>query len=274
METEVYIDLYFLVNAGMDFLCLMISAAILHRQPKGWRCILGAILGGVYACMALLLGLSRGVGILLDLLAACGLCAVTFGWRRLPRAVGVQLLISALLGGIMTLLFSLLNRMELPLEQLEGDGISVWVFALLAALSGVFTLRGGKLLGGARRQRTVQVRAVLFGETVELLALVDSGNLLRDPVSGRGVIVASKEVLLPHLPRELTEEGLIPGHRLAVRMRLIPVRTASGEGVLRAILPDSLTVTEGDREEDCDYLVAIAELGDRAAGFDALFPAA
>ena len=61
METEVYIDLYFLVNAGMDFLCLMISAAILHRQPKGWRCILGAILGGVYACMALLLVFTAAV---------------------------------------------------------------------------------------------------------------------------------------------------------------------------------------------------------------------
>ena len=274
MEAEVYIDLYFLVNAGMDFLCLMLTAVILHRRPRAWRVTAGAILGGLYACAALLSGASAGVGILLDLLVAGGLCAVTFGRKRLLRAVGVQLLISALLGGIMTLLFSLLNRMELPLEGADGDGISVWIFALLAALSGLFTLRGGRLLGGARRQRTVRVRAVLFGEKVELLALVDSGNLLRDPVSGRGVIVASREVLLPHLPRELTEEGLTVSHRLATRLRLIPMRTASGEGLLRAVLPDSLTVIEGDREEPCDYLVAIAELGDRAAGFDALFPAA
>ena len=43
---DVYVDLYFLINASMDLLCLAMTAAILHRAAKRWRLILSAVVGG------------------------------------------------------------------------------------------------------------------------------------------------------------------------------------------------------------------------------------
>ena len=279
MTREVYIDLYFLVNTGMDFLCLLITSALLHRKPRRWRLLLGAAVGGVYACLILLLGAAGLTGMLLDLGAALVICALAFWERRMPlarllRAAAVQIVTSAFLGGVMTLLFSFLNRLELPLEKLEGDGPSVWVFAALALVSGVFTLRGGRLLGRANKKSGVTVEATLFGVSVTLRGMVDSGNLLRDPVSGRGVMVVDRRALEGLLPSEALGEDFPTDHRIASRLRVIPVRTASGEGMLRAILPDRLTVGEGTERETVDYLVAVAPLGDRADGFEALLPPA
>lgn len=279
MTREVYIDLYFLVNTGMDFLCLLITSALLHRKPRRWRLLLGAAVGGVYACLILLLGAAGLTGMLLDLGAALVICALAFWERRMPlarllRAAAVQIVTSAFLGGVMTLLFSFLNRLELPLEKLEGDGPSVWVFAALALISGVFTLRGGRLLGRANKKSGVTVEATLFGVSVTLRGMVDSGNLLRDPVSGRGVMVVDRRALEGLLPSEALGEDFPTDHRIASRLRVIPVRTASGEGMLRAILPDRLTVGEGTERETVDYLVAVAPLGDRADGFEALLPPA
>ena len=282
MGQTVYVDLYFLINVSMDLLCLMISASLLHRRVRRLRAILAALLGGAYAVAALLLSFGGVLGLACDLAAALLLCAICFGVRgrspfRLLQATLVQLLVSMLLGGIMTALYTFLNRLHLPLESLQGDGLSVWMFALLSAVSGFATLRGGRFLGFSRKTRSVSLELCLFGQSVTLSALVDSGNLLRDPVSGKSVIVVELDRVASILPPALLRayEGGDPvawltTHEHARRARPITVTTAAGSTLLLALVPDSLIVTEGSDVLPSDYLVAPSRLGSRAQDFDAI----
>lgn len=285
MGAQVYIDLYFLINMSMDFFCLLITLRLLHRRSSLLRLLIGALLGGGYAVAALLLGFSGAIGFLLDCAAAVLICATVLCTRgarvgRILQASLVFVLISMTLGGIMTALYTALNRMELPFEALQGDSISVWLFALLALVSGLATARGGRLLGISQKTKQVTVEAVILGKPVVLRAMVDSGNLLCDPISGRSVIVADRARLQGVLPSFLLEMSyatdsavlsrLEQDVRLAHRVRLIPTKTATGEGILVAILPDSLTVVEGRERRRGDYLVAVSSLGESANGFDAV----
>lgn len=276
MEIEVYADLYFLVNASMDLLCLMITAALLHRGLQRWRALLASAIGGGYALAALLLGLGGVLGLACDLLAVTGICTVALyerGMRpwRLLQCAAADALVSMLLGGIMTVLFTWLNRLNLPLEALRGDGLSAWIFALFAAVSGILTLKGGRFFGRANRTESATLEVTLLGKRLLLRAMVDSGNLLRDPVSGRGVIVVERTRLEGLLPRELLEGNEWMKHPdLASRVRLIPTQTATGEGMLLGIRPDRLRITDRDGTETVEYIIAAADLGDRAQGFDAL----
>ena len=264
---EVYADLYFLINASMDFLCLTISGKLLHRRSGMPRLLLGACLGGLYALAALLFGLGGAVGLLADLGAAT-----------------VYVLVSMVMGGIMSGLYTLLNRLDLPFEALQGDTVSVWVLGMLALVAGIATSRGGRMLGFSQKTRHVTVEAILFGRRVELSAIVDSGNLLRDPISGRGVIVADRARLSGILPPSLLQGADVQNGALtdwlersptyAARVRLIPASGAFGTGLLVAILPDRLTVTEGRERYEADYLVAISRLGDGERDFDAVVPLA
>ena len=283
-EQEVYADLYFFVNASMDLLCLNLTAAILHRKPRRLRLLLAAALGGGFSLAVLLLGVGGFSGVALDLLAALGICAVAFAGRReRPRAffgsVAAFFLISLLLGGIMTALFWGLNRLHLPLGALSEDHISVWLFAALALVSGLLTRHGGRFLGLSRRVRTATVEAVVFGRTIRLRAMLDTGNLLRDPTSGRAVILCDADRIRPLLPAQLFLPQGDPARlrwesdfAVARRLRLIPSSTATGSSLLTAVVPDSLTLTDRDGSRPCDYLLAPVPLGDRAAGFDALLP--
>ncbi len=276
MEIEVYADLYFLVNASMDLLCLMITATLLHRSLQRWRALLASAIGGGYALAALLLGLGGLVGLASDLLAVVLICAIAFyerGMRpwRLLQCAAADALVSMLLGGVMTVLFTWLNRLDLPLEALRGDGLSAWIFALFAAVSGILTLKGGRFFGRANRTESATLEITLLGKRLTLRAMVDSGNLLRDPVSGRGVIVVERRKLEELLSRDLLEgNGWMKHPELASRVRMIPTRTATGEGMLLAIRPDRLLVTDKGGSETAEYLIAAADLGDRAQGFDAL----
>lgn len=278
VETEVYVDLYFLVNASMDLLCLAMTASILHRAVKRWRLFLAALLGGGWAVGVLLLGIDGAPGVVPDLLMAVLLAAVAFAEKngritRLLRDAGAYALLSALLGGLMTVLYRFLNRLELPLEALQGDGLSAWMFAILAAVAGFFTLRGGRLFRRSGAVRDVGLEITVEGRTAVLRALVDSGNLLTDPLDGRSVVLADPAKLLPCLSPVLAHalehpESAPPEY--ARRIRLIPAHSATGEGLLAAFAPDRLViVTKKDRVTAND-LVALSPLGGTAGGYDAL----
>ena len=282
MGQEVYVDLYFLINTSMDLLSLMIGASLLHRKIKRWRAILAASIGGIYAVVSLLLVFDGIFGFLADVLAAMTICAIAFPIQKrkpiqLLKITAVYVLVSMILGGIMTALYSCLNRLEIPFESLQGDGLSVWLFAALMTAAGLVTAKGGGFLGLARKTKSLTVEAVLFGKPVTLRTMVDSGNLCHDPISGKSVIVADLDILAPCLPPALLracKSGVytdwLSTYENSRVTRLIPTRTAQGEALLLAIVPESLKITLNGETYDGDYLIAPAPLGEHARGFDAL----
>ena len=269
---------------SMDLITLMITAALLHRPLRQGRAFLAAALGGLYAAVGLLLPLPPPFGFLGDLAMGGVICLAAFACKglsplRLLKDSAVFALSSAVLGGVMTAIYSLLNRLHLPFDALEGDGLSVWTFALLTAVASFATLRGGRLMGLSQKTKTVTLEVILFGKKLTLSAMVDTGNLLKDPISGKSVIVAELSALSPALPPALQkafESGnlshCLSDPAIACCLRPIPTRTATGEGMLFALRPDELTVISGKLRQKGDHLIAPAPLRQAAQGFDAVFP--
>ena len=290
MEVEVYADLLFLINTGMDGLCLLLTGRLLHRKAGRWRVVLAASLGGVYAVAALLLNTGAGVALLSDLAVCVAMCGMVFGGkaggglRGLPLAAGVYFLLSMALGGIMTALYHLLNRAGAAsilsaLTKGEGDGLGSWLFLLLALAGGGLSLWGGRLSRRAGRVSYCSVTVELEGARVDLRGMVDSGNLLRDPMGGRAVICADGEALAGILSPGLTavmggaspqSAGLSP--KDARRVRVLPAGTATGSSLLYGFLPDRIVLTaERDTHgREVNAVVAVTHI--QTNGVEALVP--
>ena len=281
MEQEVYVDLYFLINTCMNFLTLMITAALLHRKMSRWRAWLAAAVGGLWAVAALFGGVMGFWGLILDGAVIFLMCAAVFATKNarlktLLKCTFVGVLTSMILGGVMTALYALLNRINLPLSETDQNSSSLLIFAIIAALAGIATVQGGRFLGLSKKTEYVTVHAVLFGKTVTLRALVDTGNHLREPISGRGVIVADKAQILAALPPSLSValqnasvDKWLADAKYATRIRLVPASTATGSGMLPAILPDRLTLSHGKETYPADYLIAPAPM-ENTSDFDAV----
>lgn len=204
MQHEVWGDLLFLINFSMDFLCLYLTARLLHRRLRPLPALGAAVLGGVYSVAALFIETSRPISLLIDAAVCALMCAVAFArrgrrWRQLLSEIGVYLASAAALGGMMTALFNLLNRLRLP-KNTGGDSISAWLFLLLALISGFTAWRGTGLLRGLRSRSFAEVEIVFCGRRLTLHGVTDSGNLLRDPITGRAVIITDTHSTLPLLP--------------------------------------------------------------------------
>lgn len=280
MEQTVYADLYFLINFSMDFLCFFLTARLLSYKLSLGRTLAASALGGLYAIAALFFGGSALVALLIDMAVCALMCAVALfrphEARRLPLYILVYIAISMVLGGVMTALFHLFNRLELPLGEVAEDGISVWLFAILGALGGLITHACNRFFShrAARQHATVTLTC---GASVRALqALCDTGNSLREPIGGRPCIVVDCDRLRGLLPPELlaaAKKGALPPAdllgRYAERICLIPAQSATGSRMLIAFRPDRVTVDSGHGAHAVEALIVPSVLD---ASTDALVP--
>lgn len=193
----VYIDKVFVLNLVLDYLLLLTTARLAGMPLQRLRVLLAAAMGAAYAVSVFLPGcglLSHPLfrllsGVLMGLLAYWQL-------RRRWWMTGLFLLISAALGGIVLAVGLALGSGTAVLGKLYYAQIS-WPLLLGTACSMYVLLhlifrQGARHVGG----ELMKINIGIHGSEIEVLALHDTGNTLRDPVGGQPVLVVEQAVLL------------------------------------------------------------------------------
>lgn len=282
MEQTVYVDLYFMINFSMDFLCFYLASRLLGAKLSALRAAIAAVIGGIYANLALIWGLGGAGAIIADLISCALMCAIAFGVRkkarRLPAYILVYVAVSMTLGGFMTALFNLLNRTALGDIRRAEEGISAWLLAVLAAVSAVMTLIGGRYFRRRTSKKNVRLKIAFDGKNTDISALCDSGNMLRDPISGKLCVIASVDAIGDILPKEVVSAVRDGGKSIGALsaavagMRIIPTRTAAGGSMMFAVKPESISVEDDRGSYTVDALLALSAMGEISDGAAALFP--
>lgn len=286
MTREVYVDILFLINFSMDYLCLYICAKVLHRKMKLWRMVLSSGVGGAYSVVALFLNFSSPLELLIDASVCLAMCVIAFSEKG--RRLGALLLtaflyigISMMTGGCMTAIFNLLNKLDLPLDSIEADGFSTYLFAILAAAAGVISLKSGQIISkkGPVRECRLQVR--FCGKDFDFLGFSDSGNMVKDPISGKAVIFLDRSVIEEKQSLDFLEKfatGNLPPDAPCKNLRLISLRTATGTSIAVAAMPEIIKIEYTDSRKksstkELDALIAPSDIGKSAQGYNAVIPA-
>ena len=265
----VYLDVLFLLNALIDYLLLACSARLAGEPMRRGRMAAGALLGGVYASAAVLPGMGWLSAPTCKVACAVLMAVVGLGAsRRLLRQTVIFFAVAcAFAGGILAI--GLLGRRGLAIGQgIVYTGMDLKIVLLSAA--GCYVLftavlrRAGR--HSAARGEIVETTLRLMGRKATLPALVDTGNTLTDPVSGRPAIVVEGAAVRPLFgadapdERELTAPvealtRLNAGER-AGRFTLLPYRAVGVEhGMLLAVRLDGATV---DGREQGAVLAALS----------------
>ena len=158
-------------------------------------------------------------------------------------------------------------------------GFRRWGFFLLALVSGIITYFGGRFFRKKTAQTDAVIEVIYEGRRLALSAMVDNGNLLREPMSGKLCVVADLRAMEQLLPREIilaarktpvTMEQIPLRH--AKRIRMVPTSTAAGFGILLAIRPEQLFLRSAKGTHSIDAMIALSDLGTGADGKQALLP--
>lgn len=222
--TVVYLDRVFLLNLLVDHLLLTATARLAGRPLRRGRLLLCAAGGGLYAAAVFLpcLGFLAHPLCRLAAGAAMGLLA----WRRERRPWRMTALFFLLSAGLAGLLLALGLAAGSPAALLNRVYYADVSWPLLLGAAAAFALllhlvfrQGARHEGGELMDVTIS----LEGRRQRLRALHDTGNRLRDPVSGQPVLVleqAALESLWPAGAAELLRQSLPPEEKLARLYRL------------------------------------------------------
>ncbi|MCD8192206.1 MAG: sigma-E processing peptidase SpoIIGA [Oscillospiraceae bacterium] len=237
----IYADSLFLLNAVIDYLLLLAAAKVSAAPLRRWRLALGAALGGAYSVAAALWPQYFALGAV-KAAAAAVMVLAAFGAERFWRRFLTFLAAAALFAGAVYALSGLAGGRVVNVSM----GALALAFAVCyAAVSLVFRH------SGERAERCVEpLKLELAGRRVTLAALLDSGNGLRDAVSGLRAAVGDAKALAELFPPEAREllggdpaavfERLCALPELRGRLRLLPYSAVGvAGGLLLCFTPDS-----------------------------------
>lgn len=254
MYTEVYADVLFLVNFSMDVISLYVTARLCASKISAKRLALGGIIGGIYSVLSLVLGLNFYLEIFIFLLVCVLMCAVSLypdGFLSALKYSAVMFVASSLLGGVMTVSYGFLDSF---FSEVSGEAIpknfSPLVFVILALLSMAAALFMCSLHGSGNMPDKCEVKIKIFGKEIAVSGIFDSGNMLRDSLSGRAVIVVDARALSGVFSKKFLD-GAACGDTAALytlsnkeksRFRLIPAQSVGGSSYLWGITPDLVSI--------------------------------
>ena len=202
----VYLDMVILLNFLVDFLLILGTNRLTGYPPGIPNAAAASIMGSAYAAVCLFPEF-RFLGNIGWRIVFLGLMAVlAFGWSiSAARRGAVFVLLSMALGGIAT-------------------GVRVQHFPAIVLCAVLLWLLCRVGFGGQFGSREyIPVELNWQGKNLRLLALRDTGNTLRDPLTGESVLVCGADVgeELFQLPRSTFSDpvgtvtsGILPGCRL------------------------------------------------------------
>lgn len=238
---RVYADLVFVLNFLVDLMLLLGTNSLTGFPPAIGKCVQASLLGGAYAGVCVFPGM-QFLGNALWRVVCLGLvAAIAFGIRKTTiRRGAVFVLLSMAMGGIAIAV---------------GKG-NMGVL-LLCGLATLLLCRFG-IRGRIGTQQFVPAELVWKDRRAQMMALVDTGNTLCDPVTGEPVSVVGPDIaenLLGLSIEQLRNPVQTMKSQPVLGLRLVPYHAVGKtEGMLLAFrFPRSkIGTSQGD------YLIAFS----------------
>lgn len=267
-----------MINFTVDILAVFIALRMTHIKANVKKLIAVGILGGICASAELFvknvfLNVAIAVVFVTSITAICA-------WKNtFLRKIKFMLsfyISSFLIGGAVNFIYNLLDKY---LDKLTTSGsgevnrkaiIFSLIILLIIGVLRVFIMMFSETVN----EKSVRIKIEIEDKILEVDALVDTGNLVKDPMNMNPVIFLKKRVAKTILSNEVMElsdlDNLTPDFRK--RIRLVPVTKSGVTHVMTGVRVDSVSFSGSKRDEKIDATVVIDKEEGTYGGYYALAP--
>lgn len=265
----IYIDVVFLENLVMNSIILIASGIILKKKLKWIRILLASSLGAVYTIIGYISVLEIYSNLVLKVILSILIIYIAFNpqtVKQLWKDVLIFYLTSFVFGGVA---FALIYVVK-PQDILMKNGLFLGTYplktVLLAAivafiiLIATFAIVKTKF---SKKDMFCEVEVELNNKKIKTRAMIDTGNLLKEPITNTPVIVLEHTLLYECVPKEILDnlESILGGELVKIpeeirneyisRLKLIPFASLGKQnGMLVGIKADSLKIIQDDQEKE------------------------
>ncbi len=256
----IYIDVLIVINIYITYFTLKATSRLFHSGYKLKRLIAASVLGGISSVSAVL-PLSFLPAVLLRFALTTAITLTAFGYS------GIKPLVMRSLTNICAA--TLVCGGAILLREATGNSffaaaggyayLDVSILTLVFATTAVYFVLSlfRRIADKPAEGELITVKIKQGDKTAIVYAYPDSGNNLRDFLSGKPVIICRKDRISGLMPKE--------------KLRIIPFSSVGGSGIVTAFRPDCVTVKcENGEEKTVDVLIGTGGDSLENESFDAI----
>lgn len=276
-----YIDVYFLINLSVDFIAMYFSALAAKIPATTPRTLASALLGASYAVVSVfiyeykaLTFIFATVTLFLMILTVANKVSMHRKFLLAAFFLGIEILI----GGSVHYGYELLDKYLFEALASVGETVENRTLLLLAILV-LISMGALKLLishfTSTLSLKSVKLKIKILEHTGEVEALIDTGNLAKDPMDLSPVMLLKRDEAKKFFPEDLFLGVNNFSDKLKPKIRIIPISYGDGGcRIYTAVRPDEVRLVEGGSDALINVTVAIDEEKGDYGGYYALMPAA
>lgn len=275
----VYADIVFIENLIINCVILYVTAVLKKIKISYLRIFFSSICGSSYAVLSIVV-IDNVIGKLILSIVMILIIFPTKNVKQILETLTTFYLVSITAGGAAIAISYLMN--DYKINTVNGIAIVDFpiLFSAVGIIIGVFliiTTINNLKSKISKRDIFYDIEIFIDNKKVKIRALLDTGNMLKDPISQRPVVIATRRSLKNVLPQEILEDikNILGGDKLgginqfANKIKLIPFKSLGNEhGILIGIKSNKIIV---DNNEIKDVIIGIYEKEfSRTKKYDAL----
>lgn len=270
----IYIDVVLIENLLMNYIILYATGIVMKTKMKVVRLLLASLIGAVYSIVAYISTFEIYSNIILKFILSIIIVYVAYNpqtAKKMWKELMAFYLVSFVFGGAA---FALIYIVK-PQEILMKNGLFLGTYPLKTVLLGavvafiliitVFAIAKNKI---AKKDMFCDIKFKLNGKEIKTKAMIDTGNLLKEPITNTPVVVVEHTLLYDCMPKEILNhlEDILGGDfekvpeeirlKYISKLKLIPYSSLGKQnGMLLGIKPDFLVIQEEENEEIKDNII-------------------
>ncbi len=263
----IYVDVVLIENLIMNYIILLATALILKTKIKHFRLVIASLLGAIYSIVAYINFLEIYSNFFLKILLSVIIVYIAYNpqtMKKMWKSLLIFYLTSFVFGGAAFALIYIIK----PQDILMKNGLFLGMYPLktiiLAAIVAfviiitAFTIVKTKV---TKKDMFCNIEIKLNGKILKTKALIDSGNMLKEPITNTPVVVIEKSLLYECIPKEILNhlDEIIGGdfekipeeikNQYMSRLKLIPFSSLGKQnGMLIGIKPEYIKIQKEEQE--------------------------
>lgn len=207
----IYLDVILMENICMNYIILFATGLILKVNIKQIRVIISSLLGGVYAILSFVPILEIYSNIIFKIVISVVMLYIAFNAKSIKillKQVILFYLVSFAFGGCAFCLLYFIKPQEILMRNGYLTGTYPIKIALLGGIVGFIIVNIAFKIVKVRISKNdmfCDIEICFKQKTASIRAMIDTGNLLKEPISGMPVIVVEKQELENIIPRKIIE---------------------------------------------------------------------
>ncbi len=264
----IYIDVVLIENLIMNYIILLATGMILKIKIKHIRLIIGSLLGAIYTIIGYIGILEIYSSFILKIILSIMIVYIAYypqSLKKMWKELLFFYLTSFVFGGVA---FSLIYIVK-PQEIIMKNGLFLGTYPLKTVILGaivafVIIITSFKIIKNkiSKKDLICEITVEIENRKITTKALIDTGNMLKEPITNTPVVVIEHTLLYDVIPKEILNhlEEIIGGdfekipedikNKYVSKLKLIPYSSLGKQnGMLLGIKAKKLTIVKGEEKD-------------------------